>query len=282
MRTASAISTGLHAAVLLWALVSFTGESFKVTPAESLPVDLISEKEFSEMTKGVKDAPKPVEQPKPLVEKKAEPSPKIEEIKAPITEKKDIKPTLDKQPEPAPQPKPDPIAEKLKKTETKVANAEPPRLPPKKPPPPKQPKFDADKIAALLDQRAPERKAVTGEQLSPAPTLGTAMGNAAQLSQSELDALRARLMALWNPPVGIQNPEDFVIRIRLKIGRDRRLQAPPLVVTSGRGQLFMTARDSAVRAVLRGQPFDMLKPEHYDIWKDIEVTFDPREMFGGG
>jgi outer membrane biosynthesis protein TonB len=282
MRTASAISTGLHAAVLLWALVSFAGETFKVTPAESLPVDLISEKEFSEMTKGIKDAPKPVEQPKPLVEKKAEPTPKIEEIKAPITEKKDIKPTLAKQPEPAPEPKPDPIAEKLKKTETKVANAEPPRLPPKKPPLPKQPKFDADKIAALLDQRAPERKAVTGEQLSPAPTLGTAMGNAAQLSQSELDALRARLMALWNPPVGIQNPEDFVIRIRLHIGRDRRLQAPPLVVTSGRGQLFMTARDSAVRAVLRGQPFDMLKPEHYEIWKDIEVTFDPREMFGGG
>jgi outer membrane biosynthesis protein TonB len=282
MRTASAISTGLHAAVLLWAVVSFTGETFKVTPAESLPVDLISEKEFSEMTKGVKDAPKPVETPKPLVEKKAEPKPKIEDFKAPITEKTDIKPTAEQQPEPAPQPKPDPIAEKLKKAETKVANAEPPRLPPKKPPPPKQPKFDADKIAALLDKRAPQREAVTGEEPSPPPTLGTAMGNAAKLSQSELDALRARLMALWNPPVGIQNPEDFVIRVRIQLNRSGRLTAPPVVLTSGRGQLFDTARDSAVRAVFRGQPFDMLKPEHYDTWKDIEVTFDPRDMFGGG
>jgi colicin import membrane protein len=88
-------------------------------------------------------------------------------------------------------------------------------------------------------------------------------------------------MGLWNPPVGIQNPEDFVIRIRLSIGRDRKLSAPPMVVSSGRGQLFNTARDSAVRAVLRGQPYDMLKPDHYDVWKDIEVTFDPREMFGG-
>jgi hypothetical protein len=25
----------------------------------------------------------------------------------------------------------------------------------------------------------------------------------------------------------------------------------------------------------------MLKPEHYDTWKDIEVTFDPRDMFRG-
>lgn len=281
MRTASAISTGLHAAVLLWALVSFAGETFKVTPAESLPVDLISEKDFSEMTKGVKDAPKPVEQPKPLVEKKAEPTPKIEEVKAPITEKKDIKPTLAKQPEPAPKPKPDPIAEKLKKTETKVANAEPPRLPPKKPPPPKQPKFDADKIAALLDKRDPTRNSIAGAELNSTPTLGTALGNASQLSQSELDALRARLMALWNPPVGIKNPEDFVIRVRIRLSRNGRLTAPPAVLSHGTGTLFDTARDSAVRAVFRGQPFDMLKPEHYDTWKDIEVTFDPRDMFHG-
>jgi colicin import membrane protein len=280
MRTASVISTGLHAAVLLWALVSFTGESFKVTPAESLPVDLISEKEFSELTKGVKDAPKPVETPKPVVEKKDEPKPP-EDLKAKITEKKEIKATPEKQPEPVPQVKPDPIADKIKTEQKQEAKAEPKPLPPKKPPLPKQPKFDADKIAALLDTRSPERMAVTAPDQAAAPTLGTAMGNAAKLSQSEIDALRTRLMALWNPPVGIQNPEDFVIRIRLSIGPDRKLRAPPLVVSSGKGQLFMTARDSAVRAVLRGQPFDMLKPEHYEIWKDIEVTFDPRDMFGG-
>ena len=75
MRKATAISAGLHAAVLLWATLSFSGKSFNVTPAESLPVDFISEKDCSEMTKGVKDAPK-VETPKPLVEKKVEEPPK--------------------------------------------------------------------------------------------------------------------------------------------------------------------------------------------------------------
>ncbi|HEY8274326.1 MAG TPA: hypothetical protein VIG56_07220, partial [Pseudolabrys sp.] len=81
MRKATAISAGLHAAVLLWATLSFSGKTFNVTPAESLPVDFISEKDFSEMTKGVKDAPK-VEAPKPLVEKKTEEPPKpIEEVK---------------------------------------------------------------------------------------------------------------------------------------------------------------------------------------------------------
>jgi len=88
MRKATAISAGLHAAVLLWATLSFSGKMFDVPPADSLPVDLVSEKDFSEMTKGVKDAPK-VETPKPLVEKKAEEPPKpVEDSKAKITEKK--------------------------------------------------------------------------------------------------------------------------------------------------------------------------------------------------
>jgi outer membrane biosynthesis protein TonB len=280
-RTASTISTGLHAAVLLWALLSFSGTPFKVTPAESLPVDLVSEKEFSQLTKGVKEAPKPVDKPKPLVEKIDTPKPKPENLKAKIDDKKkEIKAAAPKHEAAAP-PKPDPIAKEIKKQQQQVVKNEP--LPPRRPPMPhkQQPKFSADKIAALLDKRDPTRNSITGANLNSAPTLGTALGNASQLSQSELDALRARLMALWNPPVGIQDPQDFVVRIRIQLGRNGRLTAPPVVLTHGTGTLFNTARDSAVRAVFRGQPFDMLKPEHYDTWKDIEVTFDPRDMFHG-
>ena len=45
--------------------------------------------------------------------------------------------------------------------------------------------------------------------------------------------------------------------------------------------LYLASRDSAKRAVIRGQPFNMLKPEHYEQWKDIEITFDPRDMIRG-
>ncbi len=275
------ISTGLHAAVLLWAVVSFTGETFQVTPAESLPVDIISEKDFSQLTKGIKDAPKPVEQPKPVVEKKDEPKPKIEDFKAPINEKQELKPTQPKQEQQA-QPKPDPIADKIAKSEKQVDKQDPKPLPPNKPPLPKQPKFDADKIAALLDQRAPQRAAITGNEVNTLPSMGTALGNASQLSQSELDALRSRLMGLWNPPVGIKNPEAYVIRIRIQLNKNRGLSAPPILLSRGQDAIWEAAAASALRAVMRGQPYDMLKIEHYDTWKDIEVTFDPREMFGGG
>ena len=88
-------------------------------------------------------------------------------------------------------------------------------------------------------------------------------------------------MGLWNPPVGIKNPEDYVIRIRIRLGRDGKLTTPPVLLSSGHDAIYEAAAASALRAVFRGQPFDMLKPEHYDTWKDIEVTFDPRDMFHG-
>ena len=280
MRKATAISAGLHAAVLLWATLSFSGKSFDVTPAESLPVDFISEKDFSEMTKGVKDAPK-VETPKPLVEKKSEEPPKpIEEAKPKVTEKKELQAAKEATPQPEPPPKPDPIAEKLKQPdEPKQTKAEQQPLPPKKPPQKPQPKFDADKIAALLDKRDPQRNAATGVEANATPSLGTAAGAAAQLSQSEIDALRARLMALWNPPVGMQDASQTQVTIRIRFRKDGTLAIGPQVLTTGSGAQFNAMRDSAVRAVFVGQPYTMLRPEHYEQWKEIDFTFDTRQMF---
>jgi len=274
-RVATAVSGGLHAAVLLWALISFSSRPLEATPVDSLPVDLISDKQFSELTKGVKEAPK-AEKPKALVQKIDEPKP-VDEPAPKLTEKQEIKTPQEKAP--PPQAKPDPIADKLKKLDDKPqqeAKADP--LPPKKPAPP-QPKFDANKIAALLDKRDPQSKAATGDELNAKPSLGTATGMAAQLSQSEIDALRARLMALWNPPVGMQDADQSQVTIRIRFKRDGTLATGPQVLTSGNSAQFNAMRDSAVRAVFVGQPYTMLRPEHYEIWKEIDFTFDTKQMF---
>jgi hypothetical protein len=286
IKTASVISTGLHVLVLAWATLSFNSKPFETTPAESLPVDIVSEKEFSQLTKGVKDVPKPVEKPKPVVEKKAEEPPKpIEEIKPKIEEKKEIAPNKEAKQEAPP---PDPIADKLNKPQEKPpekqeAKAEPPPLPQRKPPPPKppqkQPEFNPDKIAALLDKRDPTRKAAAGTEINSTPTLGTATGAAAQLSQSEIDALRARLYALWNPPAGAQDAGQVQIMIRIKFKRDGTLATGPQVITSGNGPVFNAMRDSAVRAVLVGQPYTMLRPDHYETWQEIDFVFDSSKMY---
>jgi outer membrane biosynthesis protein TonB len=294
MRTGLTISGVGHAALLLWSVVTFVAKPYHVDSTDALPVDIISEKDFSQLTSGAKNAPQ-AELAKPLVDKVAE----VKPVEDPIAklEKKEIKAAIDtptpperKPPEPPakkpPEPKADPIAEALKKDEApkkpepKKADIKTP-TPPKKPPQQLPPGFDPRKVEALLDKRDPQRLAATGDIVNSTVSLGAPTGTAALLSQSELDALRARLAQLWSPPAGAKNPQELVVLVRMKLKPDGTLAGPPMVLTSGTSPLFMAARDSAIRAIFRGQPFNMLKPEHYDQWKDVEITFDPRDMIRG-
>jgi len=298
MKIGLTISIVGHAAALLWGVISFTAKPLEAKPTESLPVDIISTTEFTQLMAGNKTAPK-AEKPKPLVEKVDEPKP-AKDVTAKVENKPEIQAAKEEPPPPppppppepkvteqkpdkkAPEPKIDPLAEQMKKDEAKKmadSKAKVP-TPPKRPTPP-QPKFDPNEITALLDKRKPQRLAATGAQLNQAPTLGTTVGNSATLSQNEIDALRARLMSLWNPPAGARTPEELMVSVRIQLGRDGKLSAPPMVLTSGHTPLFHAARESAIRAVFRGQPYDMLSPATYEAWKDIEITFDPREMFRG-
>jgi outer membrane biosynthesis protein TonB len=279
MKTASVISTGLHAAVLLWALVSFSGKTFEVTPAESLPVDLISEKQLTEITKGAKDALK-LETPKPLVEKKDEPKPVIEDFKAKVTEKKSVTAAAEKPPQP--EAKPDPIADKLKKAEEKpqdTKNQKPPD-PIKKLVSP-QPKFDADKIAALLDKRDPQRNAATGDTVSGNPSLGRANGTASRLSQSEIDALRKRISECWQVPAGAESADKLAVVFRVIFRPDGTIARGPDVVVASASSFGPAFAESGRRAILQCQPYTMLRPETYDSWKDMEIQFSPTDMFRG-
>jgi hypothetical protein len=166
--------------------------------------------------------------------------------------------------------------------------------PPKKPAPPKQTEqaksltpqtkqrdFNPDRIAALLDKREPQRQRTAGETLSPVATLGVSAGNAARLSQSDIDALRAQIQACWNPPVGAENAQDLIVRLRIQFRPDGTLSAEPELLNQGSSPYFRVATESAMRAVRRCQPYTMPAAK-YDIWKDVEVTFDPRDMFRPG
>lgn len=283
-KSASVISAALHGAVLLFALLTFSGAALDATPPESMPVDLVTADDFSKLAKGAKDAPKD-EKPKPLVEKKAEEKPVEEQKPKPVEKKPEVQAAKEPTPPPQPEQKPDPIAEKLK-AEPKPAEKPPEKkveLPPKKPaPPPKpQPKFDADKIAALLDKREVTREAATGDTPNDKPSLGAAKGEAAQLSQSEIDALRARLRQCWSPPVGAQDAVRMVVIYRVLFRRDGTVSGAPTLVQAPAADQGPVLAESARRALLQCQPYTMLKPEHYEQWKDMQITFDPRDMFGG-
>lgn len=136
-----------------------------------------------------------------------------------------------------------------------------------------------DKIANLLDTRDPRREAATGAVPNQTPNLGSTKGTAPTLSQTELDAMRARLMNNWHPDEAVfERPDQYVVVIRFSLGRDRMLSGPPQVVSAGSGPLSQATADAAKRAIMVSQPFDMLSLSHYDEWNDLEITFNPREL----
>ena len=295
MKTGLTISAMLHAALLLWGIISFAARPLEARPNDALPIDIISDKQFSEITKGVKDGAKE-KPPAPLAEKVAPPT-KIEEIKPKVTEKKELDAAkADNQPPPpAEEPKPkaeatklekkeppkiDPIAETLKKEETKKKAEEKAKAKAAQQLA-KQPHFDPSKIAALLDKREPMRQASAADQLNQTPSLGKSDGNAAQLSQSEIDALRRRLGECWNPPPGAANGGQLKVVLRVLFKPDATVATPPQLVAATASPFGPAMAESAKRAILTCQPFTMLRADHYQQWKDIEITFDPREMFGG-
>ena len=123
--------------------------------------------------------------------------------------------------------------------------------------------------------------AAAGDEIEQhAPSLGSRRrGTGRQLSQSEIDALRTRLSELLEPAGRRRrSAAKLIVEVGSCSSRTGRSRRRRWCSTSGSSPLFWPRRDSAMRAVLRGQPFTMLRPEHYEQWKDIEITFDPRDM----
>jgi colicin import membrane protein len=101
------------------------------------------------------------------------------------------------------------------------------------------------------------------------------------MSVNEIDALRARIAACWNPPPGGLGAEEIVVKLRLKLNEDGTLIGYPSVAKHGSSPFFQAAADSAVRAVYQCQPY-VLPKEKYALWRDMILNFDPSEMYGSG
>jgi outer membrane biosynthesis protein TonB len=308
MRRPLVISGIAHVIVLGWGLVAFTARTNDAPQAEALPVEFISTTQFTQLTTGAKNAPKAIENPKPLADKVGDAKP-VSELAPKVADKPEIKTDSKPAPQPKPETKPEPKAaenpEKPKDSKPvtdQVADAlkkEEPKKPPKpvKKPPEFKPdqiaeelkkdeakkppsKYDANQIAALLDHREPRRQLATAETLNGNVALGAPTGHAAQLSQSELDALRARLVQCWSPPPGLNPDSKLYVVLAVQFKQDASLAQEPAVIEDAAASVGPALAESAKRAVLSCQPFTMLKPEHYDLWKYIEIKFN-NELLGG-
>jgi colicin import membrane protein len=302
------ISCAAHAAALFFGFMAISAQPMEAPPVQTLPVSFVSENDFSQLTQGVKNAPQlKIPDVKPLADK-VDAQKSVDQLAPKVADKPAIttetaKPTAESKPEPKPEPKPE-LKTELKPAQKPADKPDKPKPPEYRPDqianllkkdaakePPKRdekpardssPKFDANQVAQLLDKREPQRQIATAQSINDSATLGAAIGaQNAQLSQSEIDALRARISNCWSPPPGIDINSKLYVVLRVLFKTDGSMSQAPVLVEGSASPLGPALAESAKRALLLCQPFTMLKLEHYDQWKDIELKFDPHELLGG-
>jgi colicin import membrane protein len=181
-------------------------------------------------------------------------------------------------------------------------------------------KFDSHRIAALLDRREPSAGAERLRQKAPRPQKpwrrpssfqdqassmtsatgapgherpsqnrrphtfaerqGSPDGDGDRLSANEIDAFRAQVSRCWTPPVGGLGADAIIVKLHILLKEDGTLARPPRIQNRINSPFFTPAADSALRAVLQCEPYRM-PPEKYSLWRDMLLTFDPRQMYGG-
>ncbi|MER8959997.1 TonB family protein [Mesorhizobium sp. M0701] len=265
------------------------------------------------------DVPKPKEKPKPIPATEVAPVPQPkEEVKPEPVKQTEPKPTPAKEPtptppqdktaaiDPQPEVKPDAVAEAI----AKQPPTEEAQLPDSAPAPEARPKpqpaqaesakaperkdtdkpvkeassrpksddkqFNADEISALLDKRKPSGGGA--KRSTQQASLGGEKDQGQRLSKSEQGALEAQLGGCWTLPAGLEGSENFVVVVRFNLDASGKLDGRPSVEKSSGNRPF---DESAVRAVQKCDVAGLQVPAgKQDIWSDVRVTFDPREMLG--
>lgn len=223
------------------------------------------------------DAPKPEE--KPPAEKAPEPEPEQASPTPPRVEEAAEAPP----PEPAPTPEPTPEPPKPERVTKDLPNV----TPRDKPKPPK--KFDMAAIEKLLlnktDSTAPQTKDNKPKKpTDPDPSQSKSdnrnpMENARATANIQ-SAIASQIARCWTAPVGATGAETLVVRIRIYLRPDGSLSDEPVIVDRGRmmsDNLYRVAAEAAKRAVQRCSPLK-LPPEYYDLWRDVQLNFDPSKM----
>jgi outer membrane biosynthesis protein TonB len=199
------------------------------------------------------------EPPKP-----APPAPPPEPKPAPPEPKPEPKPEPPK-PEPKPEPKPDL-----------------PKPPPSKPQPTKT-KDDAsfDTLLKNLAKHDPAREApkqVATEE--PKASSQPKAPLAAQLSVSELDAIKDQLRPCWLVPVGAREAADLNPAFRVAMNPNATVRTVTLLNSDRLSDPFFRAAAEAARRALFNPQCSPLKlpPQKYDEWQTFTITFDPKDL----
>ena len=275
MKTPVVFSAGFHIALVIVALVGLPYFKTEPDPLEStaIPIEILPIAELTTTNKPpIKAAPAPEKPPeeKPIQKEKPLP-PKVEAVEPP----KEItppKPKTEAKPKPKPV-TPPPPDEALEKPKEK---------PPEEKPVEETQAQDFTNLLKNLQDAPPEvQEDLPESKTADAPAPSPVASFSEQLTMSEMDALRQQLVRCWSIQAGARYAEELVVEVRVTVSRERRVLSAEIQDTWRYSQdsYFRAAADSAIRALHSPQCETLnVNPDKYEQWKDMIVTFDPREM----
>lgn len=268
MRLGLLFAIVMHAAVLLLAAFYVVRVMPMPLPIDDIPVDVVDIAPVTNIKAQAPKVDKPEEKPAPEV---APPPPEAAPPEPPSNQAiltPEAKPEPKKAEPPKPQEKPKPAPEEK----------------------PKDEHFDPNSIQALLDkakkqqkkeQKTAEAPASGSSNDEPRAKVGEGTDNKADVTDLLINAMKRQVGACWSFPAGAVQPEDLVVWIDIQLRPDGNLTGAPQIEEQSRmGEpYFRAAAEAAVRAINRCQPYE-LPAEHFDAWREMRLSFDPRHMVG--
>jgi colicin import membrane protein len=154
----------------------------------------------------------------------------------------------------------------------------------------KKKRFDAQRIAALLNKVPDKNPPPAGAPTAPivptkarGPVAGAPEGSDSQLTANQRSLLGAMMKRAvgrcWNVNSGLEGADKVVVEVEVRLRADGQLEQEPRVINSGVGALFADAANSAVRALVQCAPYDLPRDFYEGGWDHMVVTFDPQRMF---
>ncbi|MGB1034980.1 MAG: hypothetical protein ACPGVS_08150, partial [Primorskyibacter sp.] len=179
-------------------------------------------------------------------------------------------------PQPAPR-----TAPQTAQTSPPVTRPEAPSQPAPPPVATLDPDQDLDALASSILQSNPVTDAISDALFEALATNAPDVPTGPPLSAAEADALRVAVQACWVVDVGSEAANvTVVIGISMnENGTVRPSTVRLLASEGGAGRAVDVAFQAARRAVLRCQQGGYQLPkDKYAHWKDIEITFNPKDM----
>jgi hypothetical protein len=320
MRAGLTVSVVGHLLLLAWGVFTLATPRPLDVNIEAVPVDLIPAGDITKLNQGKETAAlvdkpspndpndKPAEQPKPAPPP-PKPEPKPDPTPPPPPPPPPPQPPQAAAPEPPPKPTPPPPPPP--QPPPPAAAAAPPEPSPETPPPPPEPQppkpaapvktamappmprvrprppspptdqkknFD-DKITALLTKSDATPTAAVSDR---AATVGSSKSSSElAMTQNEIDALRARIVACWDIPLGASNADEVRTGVLFHLNQDGTVAGDPEITSRPDGRYSQIAPESVVRAIEKCAPYT-LPPEKYSGeagWNTVALDLYPRDKF---